>query len=68
MPYEGVRGAYSAVLGAGVDFRRSEYDVDAAVEEMRAAAASVDEQQLELLLEPMDPDTAAARFETMRGA
>jgi putative phosphoesterase len=68
MPYQGRRGAYWAVLGAGVDFRRSEYDVDAAVEEMRAAVAPVDEQQLELLLQPMDPDTAAARFETMRGA
>jgi putative phosphoesterase len=68
MPYEGARGAYWAVLGAGVDFRRSEYDVEAAVEEMRAAVAPVDEQQLELLLQPMDAHTAAARFEKMRGA
>jgi putative phosphoesterase len=68
MPYEGARGAYWAVLGAGVDFRRSEYDVEAAVEEMRAAVAPVDEQQLELLLQPMDARTAAARFEKMRGA
>ena len=68
MPYEGVRGAFWALLGPAVDFRRCEYDVEAAVEGMRAVAAPLDERQLELLLDPMDPTTAAAEFEKMRGA
>jgi putative phosphoesterase len=67
MPYEGARGAYWALLGPDVDFRRTDYDVEAAVEGMRARGAPVDDRQLELLLEPMDPDTAAAEFEKLRG-
>ncbi len=31
MPYEGKRGAFWALLGADVEFRRTEYDVEAAV-------------------------------------
>lgn len=68
MPYEGARGAYWVLLGPAAHFRRTDYDVEAAVEGMRARAAPMDERQLELLLDPMDPDTAAAAFEKMRGA
>ena len=37
MPYEGAPGAYWALLGPGVDFRRSEYDLDEAAARYRAS-------------------------------
>jgi putative phosphoesterase len=36
-PYEGTPGAYWALLGEGVDFRRTEYDLDRAAELVRAS-------------------------------
>lgn len=68
LPYEGQRGAYWAVLGPGVDFRRSEYDVEAAVEAIRASGAPVAEEALGMLLDPPDQETATAEFERLRGA
>ena len=38
MPYEGRPGAYWALLGPDVEFRRTEYDVEAAVAAIRFAA------------------------------
>lgn len=57
MPYEGVRGAFWAVLGPGVDLRRTEYDVES------AAAALGEGDQSEWLLDPPDPDEVSAYFE-----
>ena len=34
MPYEGKAGAFWAVLGPDIEFRRTEYDVEAAVAEI----------------------------------
>jgi putative phosphoesterase len=67
MPYEGRRGAYWALLGPEVEFRRSEYDVEEAARAMRELDARAYEEQLHLLLEPMDPGTVTAEFESMRG-
>jgi len=55
LPYEGVPGAYWAVLGPGVELRRTEYDVDAAVERFQASGQPNVEQIVELMLEPPGP-------------
>jgi len=68
MPYEGRRGAFWALLGPDVEFRHTEYDVEATVGSIRALGAPVQEQQLELLLDPPDSDTATAEFEKVRAA
>lgn len=68
MPYEGRRGAFWALLGPDVEFRHTEYDVEATVGSIRALGAPVEEQMLELLVNPLDSDTATAEFEKVRGA
>ena len=65
MPYEGRAGAYWAVLGDDVEFRRSEYDVQAAVAEIEATDAPV-ERFGEYLLEPRDPVATTEYFESLR--
>lgn len=67
MPYEGRRGAFWALLGPDVELRRTDYDVDATVQSIRAFGAPVREEFLGLLLEPMDRDEATAEFEQLRG-
>lgn len=68
MPYEGARGAYWALLGPDVVFRRTEYDVEAAVAGIELLAAPVYERLLEKLLDPPDPGETTAYFESQRGA
>lgn len=68
MPYEGRPGAYWAVLGPDVEFRRSEYDVGATVAAIRALGAPVDDQAIAYLVEPPMSEDVTARFEEMRGA
>ena len=68
LPYEGRRGAFWALLGPDVEFRRTEYDVDAAVEAMRALGSPTPEQLIEYLVDPLDPEVATAEFEKLRGA
>jgi putative phosphoesterase len=68
LPYEGRQGAFWALIGPGVEFRRTAYDVPAAVAAIRAGDAPVGKELLELLLEPPDAETAAAEFEKLRGA
>jgi putative phosphoesterase len=68
MPYEGRRGAYWALLGPDVEFRRTEYDVEAAVAGIELVAAPVREQLLEQLLDPPDPESTTEHFEAHRGA
>ena len=66
-PFERPAGAYGALLGPGVDLRRTTYDVAAAVDSMRGAGADVDDELLDDLLEPPDRDETTARFESARG-
>jgi putative phosphoesterase len=66
MPYEGRRGAFWALLGPDVELRRTEYDVEAAVEAMRES--SPDEDLARRLLEPPTADEATEFFESQRGA
>jgi putative phosphoesterase len=68
MPYEGARGAYWALIGSDVEFRRAEYDVEAAVAAINVMAAPVYEKLLEQLLDPPDPKATTEYFESHRGA
>ena len=64
IPYEGRAGAYWALLGPDVELRRTEYELDAALEELRAGGfPDLDELLQESLLAPIDPDEVAAFFE-----
>ena len=64
-PYEARPGAYWALLGSGVSFRRTAYDVEAALEQMRATGyPRVDEGFADLPLEdPERPERMSALIE-----
>ena len=68
IPYEGARGAYWALLGPDVEFRRTEYDVDAAVAAIEVMRVPVDGPLLEQLVEPPDSESTTRYFESVRGA
>jgi putative phosphoesterase len=55
LPYEGRQGAYWALLGPDVDLRRTEYDVDAAVERFRTTDFPGVEELVEMMLTPPEP-------------
>lgn len=64
MPYEGRPGAFWALLGPVVELRRTDYDITAALEELRAGGFDdVDEMLEESLINPMDADEVAQLFE-----
>ena len=62
MPYEGKPGAFWAMLGLGVDLRRTEYDFERAVEEALSAGYP-DPSYRVTILTPPEPETIAAFFE-----
>ena len=66
MPYEGARGAYWALLGPDVVFRRSDYDIEACVAAIRVLGAPLDEEQLAYLLDPPDSADITEHFESQR--
>lgn len=68
MPYEGVRGAFWALLGPDVQLRRSAYDVEATVAAIEVMGAPVGDDLLRMLVEPPDPTETTAYFESLRGA
>jgi putative phosphoesterase len=64
MPYQGEPvGAFWLLLGPGVEFRHSEYDLGRAVDEIRAIGYPAAEDMAESLLEPPDPAWVADFFE-----
>jgi diadenosine tetraphosphatase ApaH/serine/threonine PP2A family protein phosphatase len=63
MPYEGRPGAYWALLGPDVQFRRTEYDLDAAAEAIRATSYPDPEEKIELLTTPHTAEEAAEVLE-----
>jgi len=68
-PYEGRSGAYWLLLGPEISHRRTEYDVQRAVDRVRAASGYPDREEVAgYLLEPPDPDEVSAFFEGLRGA
>ena len=69
LPYEGRPGAYWALLGPDVSFRRTEYDVPAAVDSIRASGfPDAEEMFVEALLAPPHPDEVTDYFERMASA
>jgi putative phosphoesterase len=67
MPYEGAPGAYWALLGPDVEFRRTEYDVEGTVAAIEVLAAPVYEGLLEQLVDPPDSESTTEYFESHRG-
>jgi predicted phosphodiesterase len=63
MPYEGPPGAYWALLGPDVELRRTEYDLGAAAEAIRATDYPDPEEKIELLTSPPTADEVAELFE-----
>jgi predicted phosphodiesterase len=65
MPYQGAAAAFWLMLGPEVDMRRTDYDVPAALDAMRATGApDLDEVGLrESLVEPIDAESVARIFE-----
>jgi putative phosphoesterase len=66
LPYEGEPGAYWALLGPSVSLRRTDYDVAAAVEAIRATGfPGAHEMFVETLLRPPPPAEVTAHFERL---
>ncbi len=63
LPYEGRRGAFWALLGPDVELRRTDYDVEAAVAQMRATHDPRVEVIAELMLEPPPREEAIEHAE-----
>src|SRR4051794_39157700 len=63
MPYEGRPGAYWALLGPDVEFRRTRYDLAAAAEAIRATSYPDPEEKIELLTSPHTAEEASAVLE-----
>jgi predicted phosphodiesterase len=68
MAYEGRQGAFWALLGPDVELRHSGYDVDAAVDSIRALGDPAHEQLVDYLVNPRDPKETTRFFESRRGA
>ena len=66
-PYVGARGAYWALLGPGVEVRRSPYDVEGAAAAIEVLGVPVDARMLEQLLDPPDSESTTEYFESIRG-
>jgi diadenosine tetraphosphatase ApaH/serine/threonine PP2A family protein phosphatase len=62
-PYEGERGARWAILGPGVELRRTDYDHDAAADAYRASGIPEADGDVQALLEPMTRDEIIADAE-----
>jgi putative phosphoesterase len=67
MPYEGAHGAFWALLGPDVEFRHTEYDVEAAVAAIQGMGVPVDGPMLEQLADPPDSESTTEYFESQRG-
>jgi predicted phosphodiesterase len=67
-PYEGVPGAYWALLGPDVELLRTEYDVQAAAQAALGSGQPGASVVAETLLRPPAAEEATAEFEKMRRA
>ena len=64
MPYEGRPGAHWLLLGPDVDLRRTDYDLDAAIERLRATGwPGVEEFLKHSFLDPIQPGWVSEFFE-----
>ena len=67
-PYEGETGAYWALLGPGIEFRRTAYDVEACVAAIEVLGAPLDAGMLENLVDPPDSESTTEYFESLRAS
>jgi putative phosphoesterase len=67
-PHERRPGAYWALFGPDVEFRRTDYDVDAAVSLIAATGYPQAELMVDTLRNPPTPEEATEHFEKLRGA
>ncbi len=64
MPYEGEQGAYWALLGPGVQFRRTDYDIGEATRRMRVSGCPhVEEIFIDTIVNPPDKNATIRHFE-----
>jgi diadenosine tetraphosphatase ApaH/serine/threonine PP2A family protein phosphatase len=64
MPYEGRPGAHWLLLGPDVDLRRTDYDLEAAIERLRATGwPGVEEFLKHSFLDPIQPGWVSEFFE-----
>jgi hypothetical protein len=70
MPYQGAAAAFWLLLGPETDLRRTDYDVDGALETLRATGApDVDEVMLHSsLVDPARAEDVARFFEDTIGS
>ena len=66
MPYAEQPGAYWALLGPGVELRRTEYPLEEAVARYRASGDPRAEQMVEVLEQPPTPAEVIAHAEALR--
>jgi predicted phosphodiesterase len=68
LPYEGRRGAFWMLVADGLPSKKhTDYDLQPALEELRASGMDFEEEFQESLLEPADPDWVADYFESRSG-
>ena len=65
LPYEGRPGAYWALLGRDVAFRRTEYDVERTAARWRASSHPLGEELAATLLEPPTPEEVIEHAERL---
>ena len=68
LPYEGRPGAFWALLGPGVELRRTEYDVEPMIAALEAVGDPAALDRVGWLRDPPDPDEVSAYFESQVGA
>jgi putative phosphoesterase len=67
-PHENRRGAYWALLGPDVEFRRSDYDFEAVAAQVLASGYPNAQHMAETILDPPKPEEATEHFEALRRA
>lgn len=68
LPYEGLSGAYWALLGPTVDLRRTGYGIGNAVERIRKSRCpNVEETFVDTILHPPSQEEAISHFEAQAG-
>jgi putative phosphoesterase len=65
MPYEEVPGAYWALLGPGIEHRRTEYDIDEAERCYRESGDPLADEMVEVLRHPPTPAEVIAHAESL---
>jgi putative phosphoesterase len=66
MPYQGVRGAFWALLGPDVELRRTQYDVEQAIEDIQRTGSPIGDELEGWLRNPPDADETTAFWESRR--